>query len=113
MIPLKKIVEKIGEKRCFWLNNRMRSSKAEQETVECILQTVNELNRDSPETYYTNTMLKRALRPLLRKMVELGFKISPKELRDKIEEGGKVYEILFVVTAVGGGLILAAGCNIL
>lgn len=112
---LKNIVEKVGEKRCFWLNNSMRSSKAEQETVECILQTVNELNIHSPETYYRNTVLKKALCPLLRKMVELGYKVSASKLRD-INEGDlcQLYATLFVAFFRGTKrLILGTECNIL
>ncbi|CAG2190939.1 unnamed protein product [Mytilus edulis] len=99
------IVTKIGKERCFWLNNK--ALEEEQKTVECILKTINGLNQDLKETYYTNIMLKRVLRPLTRRIVECGFKVTPQSLRNKIEEGGALFEYLYA--AGGVSLIVAIG----
>lgn len=117
---LLELVKKVGEKRCFWLNNKNMSSEEEQKTVECILKTVNESNQNLPESYYTSVMLKRVLRPVIRKLVELGYRITPKKYRDKIEEGGALYEYLYaggisfgVVTGGAAVFILSPKCVIL
>ncbi|XP_063436280.1 GTPase IMAP family member 4-like [Mytilus trossulus] len=116
---LKNIVKKIGEERCFWLNNK--ALEEEQKTVECILKTIKDLNQDLDETHYTNIMLKRVLRPITRWIVECGFKVSPQSLRHKIEEGGALYEYLYAAGgvslsgALGGAaiIILSTMCAIL
>lgn len=114
------IVTKIGKERCFWLNNK--ALEEEQKTVECILKTINDWNQDLKETYYTNLMLKRVLRPLTRRIVECGFKVSPQSMRNKIEEGGPLYEYLYaaggvsLIGAIGGAaaiIIKSQKCAIL
>ncbi|XP_071138779.1 GTPase IMAP family member 9-like [Mytilus edulis] len=113
-------VKKIGKERCFWLNNK--ALEEEQKTVECILKTINDMNQDLTETYYTNIMLKRVLRPLTRWIVECGFKVTPQSLRKKIEEGGALYEYLYAAggvslsCAIGGAaaiIIKSQKCAIL
>ncbi|CAG2184362.1 unnamed protein product [Mytilus edulis] len=92
---LNEVLTKIGRDKCFALNNKTPTETNKQacervEIVDSILTKISEmLKRPPPLTIYTNDMLQKALWSIRRRIVELGFKVTPKFIRNEVEEGVK------------------------
>lgn len=110
---LNEVLTKIGRDKCFALNNKTPTETNKQacervEIVDSILTKISEmLKRPPPLTIYTNDMLQKALWSIRRRIVELGFKVTPKFIRNEVERGGETYEYLYIG---GVGTLAAAFC---
>lgn len=99
---LNNILTTIGRDKCFALNNKnpmetSKQSRQRAETVDSILTKISEMmQRPPPRSIYTNAMLKKAIRPIIRRMVEIGFKVTPQAIRHEVEKGGVAYEYLYL-----------------